>query len=281
MFPLIPAIIGAAASLGSAGIGAASSGAGMSEKERLLKKILAEYEGIDAPTAEAIAAEQLGPSAQEGVRGQMDPRLQAEQMDSLGTLDAYSRDGGTAESRAAMNRILGDVARQEGAGRNAILGNMRARGTSGSGAELAMQLSNHQAAADRANTAGLEQGAAVQKRMLDAAMQKGRMAGDMRGQDYREVSDAARAKDMITQYNAQGREKAKYFNSGLGQQAFQNKLTLANGKGNAMNGVANNLQAGADRAAGTANTIGQGFLQAGAAGSQYLMDEERKKKGGV
>ncbi len=245
----------------------------------LLEQAMREY-NIDLPTLERITGEQLGPSAMEGVAGQMDPRLKTDQLSALGKLGEYSETGDTAESKAVMHRILGDVARQEGAGRNAILGNMRARGVSGSGAELAAQLSNQQASADRAQTAGLDQAANSQKRMLDAVLQKGNLAGSIRRQDYGEATDAARARDAINLYNSGERSKAKYYNAGLNQQQFGNRVTLASGKANAANGVANAYGAQADRTAAIGAGVGQGLGQVGATVSSALIDDDEKKRNG-
>ncbi len=74
--------------------------------------------------------------------------------------------------------------------------------------------------------------------VLEAAVQGGRMAGDMRANDYKQATDLARARDMISQYNVGSREKAKYYNAGLPQQQFDNKAKLASGKANAAAGVA-------------------------------------------
>lgn len=272
---LAPAVVGAVGQGVASGIGAGAAAGDRARQMEMLKGILAEYGDIDLPTLEAIVAEQMGPSAQEGVRGQMDPRLRSEQMASLNTLGQFADTGDTATSKAAMHKILGDVARQEGAGRNAIAQNMRARGVSGGGAELAMQLQNQQASADRAQSAGLDQAAAAQKRMLEAVMQKGHMAGQMRSQDYGELSDAARAKDMISRYNADSRSRAAYQNNSLSQRNFGNHLALNGAKSNAVNGVANMYGANAAASAQTGAGIGQAINE----GASTLGEEWQKRHG--
>lgn len=272
----IPAIAGAAGNAASSAIGASAAGASREQQARILREILDKYAHLSVPEQDAIIAEQLGPSAQESVRGQMDPRLKSAQMDTLAGLDQYAQEGGNAETKAAMQRVLGDLARQESAGRNQVMAGMRARGVANSGADLAAQLSNQQASAERAQTAGLNQAAEQQRRMYQAMVQRGAMAGDMRGQDYRELTDAARAKDMIDQYNAQGREKAKYYNAGLSQQKFQNQLQLTNSMANAANGVANSYGQAADRAAAMGAGIGNGLGQIGSTVSTELNKKDQK-----
>jgi len=278
MIPLlaaaIPALFGAAGQAAASGIGAAAAGSDRARQAALLERILAEYGDIDIPTLEAIAPELLGPSAQESVRGQMDPRLRTEQMGTLDTLGQYAETGDTAASKAAMHRILSDVARQEGAGRNAILQNMRARGVSGSGAELGAQLSNQQAAAERAQTAGLDQAAQAQRRMLEAVMQKGRMAGDMRRQDYGELTDAARARDLISQYNANSRSRAAYHNTALPERQFDMQMRKQSAKGNAAAGVATQYGHAADRSAATGAGVGQAFNEGANTVGNYLRDRD-------
>lgn len=275
----LPAILGAVGQAGASAIGAGAAGVDRERQRAMLERILAEYGDIDIPTLQNLAAETLGPSAQESVRGQMDPRLRTEQMSTLDTLGDFAQDGDTASSKAAMHRILSGVARQESAGRNAILNNMRARGVSGSGAELAMQLDNQQDSADRAHTAGLEESAAAQRRMLEAAVQKGRFAGDVRKQDYGEMSDEATAKDMISKFNATSRDSTNRHNAQLPAQQFAMKMGVMNGKANAASGVASNYGQSADRAAQTGYGVGQAINQGANAVGGWLSDEEKKKKG--
>jgi hypothetical protein len=268
--PAIASAAGGAAQAIGGAVGGANAAAEREAQKRMIEKFLRDN---PVPNLPEVLAEQLGPSAMEGVGAQMDPRLRQAEYGTLDTLDQYAKEGGNAETRAAMNRVLADVARQEGAGRNAIWGKMRERGNTGSGAELAMQLDAHNTQADRAQTAGLEQGAAQQRRMLDAVMKRGQMAGDMRGRDYREATDAARAKDMISQYNAQGREKAKYYNAGLPAQQYG--MTMQ--RGNLINGQAAMHGQAADRAAAQGAGVGQAFGQAASGVGDYFSGQQKRK----
>lgn len=269
--PLLAAGIGAAGQAVGGAIGGANANAERDAQRRMLEKFLAEN---PVPNLPEVLAEQLGASAMEGVGAQMDPRLKQEQYGTLDALDAYSKDGGTAETRAVMSRMLGDLARQEGAGRNAVLNSMRSRGVSGSGAELAAQLHNQAQSADRAQSAGLDQAAQQQRRMLDAVLKKGQMAGEMRRQDYGEATDAARARDMISQYNAQGREKAKYYNASLPAQKYGMQLQ----RGNLINGVAAQHGQAADRAAAQGAGVGQAFGQAASGIGDYFQNQQKRKE---
>lgn len=262
MIPLIVAGIGALASAAGGAIGNAMGAGDRARQRQLLEQVLAQYGTLDVPTLKRIAVQELGPSALEGVQGQMDPHLGAAQNQSLDALGQVASSGDTAETRAAMSRILGDVARQESAGRNATMSSARARGISGSGVEMAAALSNDQAAANRAQQGGLDQAAAAQKRMLDAIMGRGQMAGQMRSEQYHELSDAARAKDLIGQYNATARTNADQYNNQLAAQNYGMQLQKINGMANAAGQNAAAAGAAADRAGAMGAGIGSGINQA-------------------
>jgi len=279
----IPGIISAGSQAIGGAVGSAAGAGDREAQRRLIESLLREYGDLDVPELEQMFAEQLGPSAQEGVRGAMDPRFAREQHSVLDSLKRLEEQGGeTSETRAVLNKILGDTARQESAGRNAILNNMKSRGVSGSGAELAMQLQNNQQSADQSQRAGLEQSAQANRRLLDVIMGRGNMAGQMRGQDYRELSDSARAKDMISQYNADNRYKTQYTNKvQLPGQQFGMEMDKMRGKTGLVTGASDYYGKSAQNAAntgyGVGNAIGTG---GGAFAKEYFEEEEKKKKAG-
>lgn len=209
--------------------GEAFSAADRDTQKRLLEQATDEFGNVDLPSLEKLVAEQQGPSELGKVQG--DPELRGIQRDALDQLMELGRNGGMSlEDKANLNRIQGKSARAASAGRGRIADDMAARGISGGGTELAMQLSNNQNAAQRASEGGLEVAGMAQKRALDAMMQGGRLAGDMRGQDYSEKARAAEAQDMINRWNADSRSHAAQYNAGLGQQHYENQLRRAQGK---------------------------------------------------
>jgi hypothetical protein len=276
---LIPAIAGAAGQIGSSAVGGALAAGDKARAAKILEQILGEYGQIDVPELEKLTAEELGPSAMERVREEMDPRLREQQMRVLSQLGEFSTDGDSVETQAAMNNVMGDIARQESAGRNAILNNMRARGVAGSGAELAAQLSNNQAAADRAQSAGLQIGADAKRRMYDAMLAQGQMAGNVRNQEYGELSDAAKSRDLISRYNAGERSRTRDYNAQLAQRNFDNRLQLTQAKSNAAGGVASNLQRSAADTQALAGGVGRGLGQLGATVGGWYADQDDEKKG--
>jgi hypothetical protein len=103
---------------------------------------------IPLPDLQKIAAETLGPSAMESVS--TDPRLESAQYAALDKLQGISDAGGyTLTDEANLNRILGKTNRAANAQNAAVREDMAARGVGGSGAEVAMQLANNQAQAQR------------------------------------------------------------------------------------------------------------------------------------
>lgn len=222
----IPALIGLGAQAGLGVLGEILAGMDEAEAERLIAQATDQYGEIDIPTLEALVAEQLGPSAMTGV--QTDPAFAAAQREALNELMSLARSGGLRlEDKAALNEALGQAARTESAGRRRIAEELAARGVGGSGAELLMQLQGNQQTAQRAADTGLRVAGDAQRRALDAMLAGGRLAGDIRGQEFGEKSRVAQAQDEIARFNAAGRERAALANRQMQQQSFANRLALA------------------------------------------------------
>jgi hypothetical protein len=153
----------------------------------------------------------------------------------------------------------------------------------GSGAELAAQLANQQNAAQRQNETSLDVAGMAQKRAFDALAQRGRMAGDIRGQDFGERFRTGSARDEINRYNADQRNKAKYFNSNLEQQRFDNDMNIRRAQAGADRDMAGMYAGNAADTKRTASNIGaalSGGMQglAGQAQADDDRDYERKMR---
>lgn len=173
-----------------------------------------QVQGILQPYQEQ--AQQLGPTAQEGIT--LDPRLRQAQMQALETLSKMGKEGLTAEDRMALNTVRRSVAGEEQSRQKAILQQMAERGVGGSGVELAARLQSSQSSADRAGQESDRLLAMAQRRMLEGVTQAGQLGGQIRGQEYGEQADVARAKDTIQQFNALQRAGVGQRNvSGLNQ----------------------------------------------------------------
>ena len=133
----------------------------------------------------------------------LDPSTREAQMRALASLENIGDAGGmTAIDEANMNRALNQSGSQARGQREAVMQNMQARGLGGSGMELLAQLQANQAAQNQANQNSLDIAGMAQQRALDAIMQGGQMAGQMRGQDFEMEARRAAAKDAINQFNA-------------------------------------------------------------------------------
>lgn len=235
------------------------------EQQRLMEETLRELEGIPLPELEKIAYENprwlddlVAVKQAESKMNQIavDPRLKNQQLAAMSALDEIVQGGGlTAMDRANLNRVQTDAATQDRGRREAILQSMNQRGMGGSGLELLNQLQSSQAATDRASQQGLDIAGMAQQRALNALMNQGQMAGQMRGQEFGEQAQIAAANDAINRFNAQNQMQAREFNVGgrqntanagvdlrnrameynaqIPQRTFQNQMDIAAARGQA------------------------------------------------
>lgn len=147
----------------------------------------------------------MDPSAMNSIK--IDPKLQEAQMAALAEMQDIGSSGGLRkQDKARLNQIKLDEDSSNRGRREAILQNMQARGMGGSGMELAAQMQSQQDSAMRQSQRDMDVGAMAEQRALEAIMQSGNMAGNMRGQSFDEQSAIARQNDAIGQFNAQNRQ---------------------------------------------------------------------------
>lgn len=175
--------------------------------EELRAQYRAEIERIQGPQFEQATAQEVGPSAMGGVS--TDPALRAAQMSALRRLQEVGDLGGMdPESKAALAEAQQEGMRQEQAQRAAIMSSARARGMGSSGQTLNAALIGQQGSADRQAMAGVQAAADARRRAMAALTQSGQLAGQVRGQEWGEQTDKARAADEIAAWNASARERA-------------------------------------------------------------------------
>lgn len=204
----VTALMQALSSMGSAAAATGAKNLSEEQARSILERSHDSYGKLDVPKLQQLMGEALGPTELSKI--QTDPALARAQHNALDKLGEQANGGFNLQDEAELAAAMGKVGRQEAAGRGAIRENMAARGTLGSGAELAMQLQNQQGSANRANEVGMDAAGRSQSRAYDAMLQRGRLAGQMREQDYGEKSKAAQAQDLINKYNAtRGPEAAK------------------------------------------------------------------------
>ena len=212
----------------------------------------------------------LGQSEMAGIN--LDPAARQAQMEALQYMQNLANEGGMNDmDKARMAEIQQQADRRERGQREAIEMNMRQRGIGGSGLELMSKLSNQQASADRSNMEALQVNAEAQRRALQAMQQAGSMGSQVRGQDYQQAADRARAMDAIAQFNAQSQNQAGYANRDARQgvmnnnTGIQNQQIMQNQVGNVQYNNQNKAMTYGDKlqkASGVANAYGVQAKQA-------------------
>lgn len=172
----------------------------------------------------------------------LDPRLQAAQMAALEQLGQMSEGGFTTAETAALNQARRGAAAEAQAKSAQILDNFARRGMGGSGAELAAQLQNAQSAADRQSQESDRLAEMAQERALAALSQQANLAGSVRGQEYGEKSNAARAQDAINQFNLANQQSVQQRNVASGNVAAERNLSTQQQLANASVDVKNRSQ---------------------------------------
>lgn len=240
-------------------IGAIASAGDAAAQRRAIERAAQQF-NIPLPVLERMVAEQLGSSAQADVYA--DPSFQEAQGASLAELGRVADSGGmTLEDKVNYEQTQRDNAQRAMAQRQAIQNLLAKQGNTGSGVSAAMQLGAAREQAERGALAGAQTAADARRRATQAILQRGQLAGQMRGQSVGEANDRARAKDLRDQYNASARMGAQQYNLGLAQQQFGNQMSRASGTANALNNQAAFYGQQADRTRGM-------WADFGAAGAQ-------------
>ena len=172
-----------------------------------------------------------------------DPAFKQAQMQALTGLQDVANQGGlTSIDKARMN----DIANQEGVqargAREAISQNAAERGVGGSGLEFLSQLKNQQSTASDQSNRDTSVAADAQQRALQALVDSGTMAGNIRGQDYSEASQKAAAEDAINRFNAANQQQTNLYNTGVQNQAQATNLAAKQNIADTNTSLANQQQ---------------------------------------
>lgn len=236
---------------------------------KLLEEQLARIANIPLPDLQKITAEQLGPSAMEGI--QRDESLRGDQLSALESLRDIANSGGLSlGDKAAIEGINADVNAADRRRRASILADLAGRGQLDSGAALVASLSSAQDSANRARAGGRDTARAAEARKMEALRALSQGAGALRGQDFAEATAKAQARDEINRWNASAREKSSYYNAGLAQQQFGNAMAKATGQ-----------QAGANNLASAYGNEAAGVRGQGAAAGQIASAAYNSTKGAL
>lgn len=224
---------------------------------KLREQAVAEYgEGI-LPELERVEAETLGRSELGNIRPDAAPRNA--QMDALARLSEFSAPGMSAEDvgdlRVAQDSAGGVAARAAGQGEQLAA----ARGLQRSGLSQALGMQGAQAGAQTAADAAVGLASARRQRQLQALGQMGSLGGSVRGADYQQASDAARAQDTINAFNANMNYDARNQRNVNTQLGYTNRLGLKDRRNAARMGQASAFDARGNRNRETGKDITEGL----------------------
>ena len=186
------------------------------------------------------------------------------QLAALGELkNIYSQGGLNAEDRARILDIQDQINATNRGNQLAIGQKMQQQGQYGSGADIAQRLLASQGAATDANRQGIDVASLASKRALDAITQSANIGSNLTGQDWQQAQAKAEANDIINRFNAGNTQQVnlanvaarnaaqsqnlaekqrvadynatmenenRLRNSNLKQNAFNNAVTVAQGK---------------------------------------------------
>jgi hypothetical protein len=160
------------------------------------------FRNLKTPGADELRkAGELGPSAYEGISE--DPALRDAQLQALGYLQNLgNQQGMDMGAKVAHQEAMAATAQQERSNRGAIMEDAAQRGMRGSGNELLSQLVGSQGSAQRNAMAGQRAAADARMRALQAMVGAGQLGGQVRGQDWQQNAEKARARDTIGAFNA-------------------------------------------------------------------------------
>ena len=195
----------------------------------------------------------------------MDPAAKNASMEALGQLVKRGAGSGLdVQSREALQQGMRQSGAAARAARQSVLQDYQARGTGGSGAELAAALGgSQQAYGDLANATG-QASAAAEQRRLEANVLASRA-----GQQQQQLGQQqAQATDALRRFNAGARQNV------LGQQqsAMQNMATGYGGKSSALAGTAQANQA-------SLNNMGQAAAGVAGGAAQALFGKNKNQYG--
>ena len=206
------------------------------EAAKMLANLQVQFANIPLPDLEEIEAQQLEDTALGGIK--TDPTLEDAQYDALGQLGDISETGLASADRAAMNRLANMTARRQKAGMAGIQQSMAQRGLAGSGLEYGARMQEAQDANQRLSEEGQNVAGDAAQRRMNAILARGDMSGRMRGQQYNEKSEAAKARDAIARFNAASRDSTNRYNQGQRQARFANQMQKTGAIANPTNALA-------------------------------------------
>lgn len=256
-------------------IGRAIAEGDYAKARELRQQALDEYGEDMLPVIDTVVAQEVGPSAFEGIKE--DPAMRGAQADTVAELrNVYESEGNTPADVAAMR-----LAQNEVSGRAASDYANNAQRLARQGQQGNAVLSSALSASSGADAVGatanmaMQNQVAARQRALQALLQSGNMAGDVRQQDAQSAQAKAGAQDRISMFNSGARADAANQNNDNAFNMSRSRIGLANSRNNARGVLAADFGASAQRTNETAAGLGNAVTSAGSG-----FGELPKKKGG-
>lgn len=266
----IGAIAAALASVGAAGISAASQMAGLSEANRLRVQASQEY-GIPLDQIDQILESHFNVPQSQLAQLKEDPGLRDTQMKALADMEGIvDNKGMDAQGRNALYQANNAAQQQFAGNAGAIQRQVAQSGMANSPIGFALQ---EQAASDAANNAGnmgMQGAAQASNRYLQALSQMGSYASGIRGQDFSINSAKAQAQDELNRQNAAMSFNVAQMNRDAINSNNATKEWGATGRANALTGNAAALDQQSQRTGQMINNIGAGVATGVGYGAQAI-----------
>lgn len=201
------------------------------------QKNLDSANGLKTPDYQQLSPQEQAASGLGGI--QDDAVAKGQQQGAINQLGQIAQSGGlNLADRAAQNQLEQTLSRNNSARQSQLAQQYAARGQLGSGAQLAMDLTNNQNAAMNANNQAQSLAGQAQQRAMQAIIQQGGLAKGMSDDEYARQAAAAQANDSINRFNAGQRTNTGEYNNKLQGQSYEDqlkKLGLVNQETNTIN----------------------------------------------
>jgi hypothetical protein len=248
-------------------------------QQQFLMQQLAKIQGIatpqfntNLPPPEQLALQHLmAPQKAQATNVSIDPHDRAMQMAALQKLQGVTSGAADSELNAANYNAMNNAAQQERGQTQGILANLSARGTLGSGQELAARMQAAQNGANNSQAGMMEAAANNNKAKLGAQNSLLQGLSGLRGQDTGLASENANINNQFSMHNTDALNATNNANTGITNQ----QSTYNTGQNNAYQQALLQLQNSAAQqkyqdqlgqaqaAAGEANTISNNAMSAG------------------
>lgn len=272
------AIIGAIINAATSAMGKAIADGQHLAARQVRADIIEQYGDEIAPVLDEIIIDEFGEN--EFSKIVMDSESRRAQKGTFDALrESYEKGGMTEADEAALALANEGVAKRAGGEYANLQRALSQRGQSLSPAQAASMAA--QTGQDAVNATGLaryQSQADARNRAMSALQASGALASQIRGDDYRQLSDAARAQNELNRFNRTSRMDAQRYNNELRSAGLQNKLALRDRRARAMDEYANSYITGAARTESAWGGVGDAASDIGDAFAEYDSGKKKKKE---